>query len=197
MKDDELHKHCQPESTSGNSAHPESTSGSSAHPESPSGPITRKDFMTRLSLSLAALSAAVAAVPVISALVAPLLEHKEGQWRTVGHVDDFPVGSTRLVSFQNADPEAYAGVETKSAAWLRRSEPQQFKAFAVNCSHLGCPVRWEEDAQLFMCPCHGGVYYKDGSVAAGPPPRPLTEYKIRIKKNEVQLQTAPLPITSV
>jgi menaquinol-cytochrome c reductase iron-sulfur subunit len=153
--------------------------------------------MTRISLSLAALSAAVAAVPVISALVAPLLEQKENQWRTLGHIDDFPVGSTRLVSFANADAEAYAGMETKSAAWLRRSGPQTFTAFAVNCSHLGCPVRWEEQAQLFMCPCHGGVYYKDGTVAAGPPPRRLTEYKIRIVKNEVQLQTAPLPLTSV
>ena len=168
----------------------------SQQPETPAS-ITRKDFMTRLSLSLAALSAAVAAVPVISALVAPLLERKEGQWRTVGHIDDFPVGSTHLVSFANADSEPYAGMETKSAAWLRRNDTRTFTAFAVNCSHLGCPVRWQEDAQLFMCPCHGGVYYKDGSVAAGPPPRRLTEYKIRIMKNEVQLQTAPLPITPV
>jgi menaquinol-cytochrome c reductase iron-sulfur subunit len=159
--------------------------------------LTRKDFLTRISLSIAALSAAVMAVPVISALVAPLLESKESLWRTVGHVDDFPVGSTRLISFENADSEPYAGMLAKSAAWLRRSGPGTFTAFAVNCSHLGCPVRWEEGAQLFMCPCHGGVYYRDGTVAAGPPPRRLTEYKVRVRNNEVQLQTAPLPITSV
>lgn len=159
--------------------------------------LTRKDFLTRISLSIAALSALVMAVPVVSALVAPLLESKEDFWRTVGNVDDFPIGSTKLVNFDNADSEPYAGMLAKSAAWLRRADRNNFKAFAVNCSHLGCPVRWEEGAHLFMCPCHGGVYYSDGSVAAGPPPRPLSEYKVRVRNNQVQLQTAPLPITSV
>jgi menaquinol-cytochrome c reductase iron-sulfur subunit len=159
--------------------------------------ISRSDFLTRLSLSIAALSAAVMAVPVVAALIAPLLQRKQTFWRTVGHVDDFPIGATRLVNFDNADAEAYAGMLTRSAAWLRHNEDQTFTAFAVNCSHLGCPVRWEEKAQLFMCPCHGGVYYKDGTVAAGPPPRRLTEYKVRISNRQVQLETAPLPITNV
>jgi menaquinol-cytochrome c reductase iron-sulfur subunit len=159
--------------------------------------LTRKAFLTRLSLSIAGLSAAVMAVPVVSALVAPLLESNPPLCRTVGRVDDFPVGSTRLVTFDNADAEAYAGMLARSAAWLRRKDQQTFIAFAVNCTHLGCPVRWEETAQLFMCPCHGGVYYHDGTVAAGPPPKRLTEYSVRIHNQYVQLQTAPLPITSV
>lgn len=159
--------------------------------------ISRSEFLNRISLSIAGLSAAVMAVPVVSALVAPLIGHKQNTWRTVGHVGDFPVGTTRLVYFENPDPEPYAGTLAKSAAWLRHSNPGTFNAFAVNCSHLGCPVRWEETAQLFMCPCHGGVYYSDGSVAAGPPPRRLTEYNVRIVKDEVQLETAPLPITGL
>ncbi|HEY4289847.1 MAG TPA: Rieske 2Fe-2S domain-containing protein [Puia sp.] len=175
--------------------------------------ISRKDFVTRLSLGIAAISAAAAAVPVISALVAPLLERKEGEWRSVGTLADFPAGSTKLVSFANDDSKAYAGVTAKTAAWLRRKEGasnarekasssqdgagNEFIAFAANCTHLGCPVRWEEDAQLFMCPCHGGVYYKDGTVAAGPPPKPLTEYRVRVYQGQVQVQAAPLPITNL
>jgi menaquinol-cytochrome c reductase iron-sulfur subunit len=163
--------------------------------------ISRKDFMTRISLGVAALSAAAAAIPVLSALIAPLLEHDKGEWRTVGQVADFPAGTTKLVTFANADSTSYAGVTAKTAAWLRRkqgsSEPVEFIAFAANCTHLGCPVRWEEEAQLFMCPCHGGVYYKDGTVAAGPPPKALTEYRVRVYKDQVQVQTAPLPITTI
>ncbi|HXD77901.1 MAG TPA: Rieske (2Fe-2S) protein, partial [Puia sp.] len=166
-------------------------------PSRPEDGLTRKGFLTRISLSIAGISAAVMAVPVISALVAPLLESNEALWRPVGRVDEFPVGGTRLVSFENADSENYAGVLAKSAAWLRRIDRNRFIAFAVNCSHLGCPVRWEESAQLFMCPCHGGVYYRDGSVAAGPPPKRLTEYKVRVRNGVVELQTAPLPITSI
>lgn len=164
-------------------------------PEKGQRGITRKEFMTRVSLSVAALSAIVAAVPVVSALVAPLLERQEGEWRTVGALADFPVGTTKLVSFVNDDPRPYAGETARSAAWLRRDDGNELIAFAANCTHLGCPVRWEAEAQLFMCPCHGGVYYKDGTVAAGPPPKPLNRYKVRMQGQEVQIQTAPLPIT--
>lgn len=159
--------------------------------------ISRKAFLTRISLGLAALSAAAAAIPVISALVAPLLERREGEWRTVGPLADFPAGSTKLISFLNDDSKPYAGVTAKTAAWLRHGEGNELIAFAANCTHLGCPVRWEDQAQLFMCPCHGGVYYKDGTVAAGPPPKPLNRYKVRVIGQEVQIQTAPLPITGI
>jgi menaquinol-cytochrome c reductase iron-sulfur subunit len=159
--------------------------------------ITRKEFMTRISLGIAALSAAVAAIPVISALVAPLLERGKGEWRNVGSPADFPVGSTKLISFLNDDAKPYAGVTAKTAAWLRHEKGGEFIAFAANCTHLGCPVRWEDQAQLFMCPCHGGVYYKDGTVAAGPPPKPLNTYKVRVVGQKVQIQTAPLPITGI
>jgi menaquinol-cytochrome c reductase iron-sulfur subunit len=67
-------------------------------------------------------------------------------------------------------------------------------AFTVNCAHLGCPVRWLPDARLFMCPCHGGVYYEDGRVAAGPPPHPLERYPVRVNDGQVEIQTEPIPI---
>ncbi len=159
--------------------------------------ITRQKFFVKLSLALAGLSAAVASIPVISALVAPLLENPKETWRTVGKLTDFKDGTTTLVTFQNADPKPYAGVTAQTAAWLRRNDKNNFIAFAANCTHLGCPVRWEADAELFMCPCHGGVYYKDGTVAAGPPPKPLTKYEVRINKDEVQIKTSPLHITNI
>src|SRR6185437_1049355 len=116
--------------------------------------ISRRSFFLRISLGLAGISALAAAIPVVSALLAPLLEKKNQQWRTVGKVDDFQTGSTNLVTFTNADPQLYAGNTAKSAAWLRRNDDNQFIAFAANCTHLGCPVRWEKEAHLFMCPCH-------------------------------------------
>ncbi len=90
----------------------------------------------------------------------------------------------------------WAGVTARSAAWLRRVEQDEFIAFSVNCRHLGCPVRWVPGAELFMCPCHGGVYYKDGSVAAGPPPAPLKRYPVRVANGVVEIQADPLPLTS-
>ena len=158
---------------------------------------TRRAFFVKLSLGLSALAALVAGIPVISALLAPLLEKKPEVWRKVADLDDFAVGAVKLVTFENADPEAWAGITAHSAAWLRRDSESVFTAFSANCTHLGCPVRWEDGAQLFMCPCHGGVYYKDGTVASGPPPKALVQYPVRINKRQVEIKTAPIPITTI
>jgi len=45
-----------------------------------------------------------------------------------------------------------------------------------------------------MCPCHGGVYYENGDVAAGPPPHPLSRYAVRVKDGYVEMETDPIPI---
>lgn len=158
---------------------------------------SRRSFLIKLSLWLSALPATLVAVPILSALLGPLLEKQTQKWRSVGTLNEFPVGTTKLVSFINADPLPWAGTTAKSAAWLRRESEGSFVAFSANCTHLGCPVRWEEKAGLFMCPCHGGVYYKNGDVAAGPPPKALVRYQVRINKNEVEIKTAPLPITKI
>jgi menaquinol-cytochrome c reductase iron-sulfur subunit len=99
------------------------------------------------------------------------------------------------VSFEDTSALPWAGQTSKTAAWLHRAGEHQFLAYSANCSHLGCPVRWEADAKLFMCPCHGGVYYQNGSVAAGPPPRGLTRYPVRIENGQVEILTSPAPIT--
>jgi menaquinol-cytochrome c reductase iron-sulfur subunit len=112
----------------------------------------------------------------------------------VGGVDTFQIGETVQVSFENADPLPWDGPAARSSAWLRREGPTQFLAFSINCTHLGCPVRWEKGAELFLCPCHGGVYYKDGSVAAGPPPHSLIQYPVRVNNGDVQIETSQIPL---
>jgi len=157
--------------------------------------LSRRIFLQKVSIALGSLCGAVLAVPAIGFIFSPLLRKPPHLWRSVGKVDDFVVGKTVKVTLIDASPLPWAGVTANTAAWLRRAGEREFIAFAINCSHLGCPVRWLQDANLFMCPCHGGVYYADGRVAAGPPPRPLTRYEVRIQDGEVQLQTRPIPIT--
>lgn len=155
----------------------------------------RRKLLARWSIALGSFGAVVVGVPVAGFLLGPLFARVGRQWRSVGAADRFQKGETVEVKFQDASPVAWAGVTGQSAAWLRCDPSGQFTAFAVNCTHLGCPVRWLPTADLFMCPCHGGVYYNDGTVAAGPPPRPLTKYPVRVQNGQVEILTTPTPIT--
>jgi menaquinol-cytochrome c reductase iron-sulfur subunit len=163
--------------------------------KAPDNSTHRRRFLARLSLALGSVGAALIGVPVLGFLLAPLFESVILRWRPVGSLESFRKGQTVKVNFEDASPLAWAGVTGQTAAWLRYEPGGEFVAFAVNCTHLGCPVRWLETAELFMCPCHGGVYYKDGTVAAGPPPRPLVRYPVRVRDGQVEILASPTPIT--
>jgi menaquinol-cytochrome c reductase iron-sulfur subunit len=157
---------------------------------------TRRQFLSRISLALSGLAAAVVGVPILSYLLSPLLEPAPDQWRDVGLVENFRVGETVEVAYDDPSSLPWAGQTARTAVWLRRSGESDFTAFSVNCTHLGCPVNWRQDAELFLCPCHGGVYYADGSVAGGPPPRPLNQLPVRVTGDQrVQVLTRPLTQT--
>lgn len=156
--------------------------------------ITRRDFLNRLALGLSVFAAGAIVAPVGWAFLEPLFRKAPRQWRSVGRVDDFEIGTTHEVKFVEASPLPWAGPAGEDASWLRRTGQTDFIAFAINCTHLGCPVRWLPKADLFMCPCHGGVYYADGTVAGGPPPKPLPRYPVRVRNGEVQIKTSAIPV---
>jgi menaquinol-cytochrome c reductase iron-sulfur subunit len=157
----------------------------------------RRLFLTKISIGLTGLIGVVIAPPIVAAMVEPLLDRPPNQWRDVGALSDFKVAETVLVSFDNSSQIAWSGKSGRTGAWLRRVDEQNFEAFTLNCSHLGCPVRWEGEAELFLCPCHGGVYYKDGSVAGGPPPHGLVKYPVKVSADRVMVLAEPVPITTM
>ncbi|HVW20230.1 MAG TPA: Rieske (2Fe-2S) protein [Opitutaceae bacterium] len=158
--------------------------------------IDRRRFLTRLIVGLGGACAAILGVPLIGFVVAPLARRAPSAWRPVGKLGDFKIGDTVSVSFDDPSPLPWAGVTARAAAWLRRVAPTEFIAFSVHCTHLGCPVRWMPGAKIFLCPCHGGVYYEDGEVASGPPPRALFRYDVRVVGEEVQIRASSIPITT-
>jgi len=158
--------------------------------------LSRRAFLIKLSAIAGTVATALVALPIVGVVVSPLIEKPKEIWRSVGRLEDFSLGRTVRVTFVDASPLPWSGVTAKTAAWLRRDGKQTFTAFSINCTHLGCPVRWESGAHLFMCPCHGGVYNQDGSVAAGPPPQPLAKYPTRVRNGLVEIQTSGIPISS-
>jgi len=159
------------------------------------GGCSRRRMLTLLSVALGGVGTLLAGVPIVGFLLGPVLRQQAEAWVDIGPVHRFAAGETVEVAFQDPRALPWAGTTGKAAAWLRRETDDRFTAFVVNCTHLGCPVRWEPEAKLFMCPCHGGVYYSNGQVAGGPPPKPLFRYQTRVANGQVQLKTRPMPIT--
>ena len=150
--------------------------------------VSREEFLKLLSLGLSGVIGLFATIPGVAFILNYLFVAKSPKWVNVGPIKNFKEGETVQVGFHDPFILPWDGVSGHRSAWVRRDNQEEFTAFAVNCTHLGCPVRWEGNAQLFMCPCHGGVYYKDGEVAGGPPPRSLHRYPVRLVKNDVQIQ---------
>jgi menaquinol-cytochrome c reductase iron-sulfur subunit len=158
--------------------------------------ITRRRFLEKVCLGLAGCCAAILGIPLVGFIITPIFRKAKGKWIAVGKISDFKIGTTVNVTITDPSPLPWAGITAKTALWLRRLSADKFAAFSVNCTHMGCPVRWLPDADLFMCPCHGGVYYNDGTVAAGPPPKPLIRYDVRIVNGQVEIKTIAVPITT-
>jgi Rieske Fe-S protein len=159
---------------------------------------TRRAFLFKLSVALNAAVGAVLAVPLVGYLLGPALKRSTptGAWITLGPLSEFPIGETRLADFRSPVASLTDGETAKVACWVRRITEQKFQVFAINCAHLGCPVRWFAQSKLFLCPCHGGAYYEDGSRASGPPERALFEYRYQLTGDSLLIHAGDMPTLS-
>jgi Rieske Fe-S protein len=165
----------------------------------PEDPLTvsRRWLLLKVGALFNAVVGAAVAVPVVKYLISPVKpDDAYKSWVSLGPVDKFPVGETRLEKFTNPVSREWDGATDRVACWVRRIADNEFQVFAINCAHLGCPVRWFPQSQLFMCPCHGGAYYADGSRASGPPERGLFTYGTEIVDGKLQINAGQMPTLS-
>jgi Rieske Fe-S protein len=156
--------------------------------------VSRRTFMMNVGIALNAAVALAIATPVVAYLLGPVLRRKEYlDWVDIGKASDFPPGETKLITFQNPFSEPWDGATAKVPAYVRCAPTGELTVFAINCAHLGCPVRWFSESQLFMCPCHGGVYYADGSRASGPPERGLFTYDLKVQNGKLMINAGQMP----
>jgi Rieske Fe-S protein len=159
--------------------------------------VSRRWLLLKVGALFNAVVGVAVAVPVFKYLLSPIRpDSAYKSWVSLGSVDAFPVGETRLAKFTNPVSREWDGETDRVACWVRHVSGQQFQVFAINCAHLGCPVRWFPQSQLFMCPCHGGAYYSDGSRASGPPERGLFTYDTKIVNGELQINAGQMPTLS-
>jgi menaquinol-cytochrome c reductase iron-sulfur subunit len=161
--------------------------------------VTRRAAMTIGGQALGGIAVAAIALPALGFAVGPMLEDSTpNEWQDVGAVGDFNKNFYVPAVF-NIQPSI--GEAGKSTVYVRQhndkldkpspsdkgKQPPPYVAISTRCMHLGCPVRYIQASQRFVCPCHGGVYNFEGKVVGGPPVRPLDRFYTRVRNGRVEI----------
>ncbi len=161
--------------------------------------VTRRGFMTGGALAVGGIATAAFGLPALGFALGPMLEDSTpDNWQIVGPEADFNE-STYVPKVINI--VADIGEAGKTTIYVRRfnpkrdkpspsdgdGPPQPYVAISTRCAHLGCPVRYIQASQRFVCPCHGGVYDFEGKVDGGPPVRPLDRFYTRVRAGRVEI----------
>jgi Rieske Fe-S protein len=156
--------------------------------------MSRRAMLVKVGIFLNSIVGVFLAVPIVRFLLSPVTrEKKYDSWLSLGGLEQFPAGQTRLATYRNPVVNSWDGETDAIACWVRNIDDKIFQVFAINCAHLGCPVRWFPQSSLFMCPCHGGVYYQDGSRASGPPERGLFTYNYKTEDGKLFIEAGGMP----
>jgi Rieske Fe-S protein len=111
--------------------------------------------------------------PVIRFLIPPKIAEAAVNEVSAGKVQDLKPNSGKIVNFGN------------KPTLLVRLNQTDFKAFSAVCTHLNCTVQYQESTSQIWCACHNGLYDLTGRVVGGPPPRPLDEYAVMVRGDDV------------
>lgn len=149
-----------------------------------------------LSVLIQGGSAAIAAVVGIPALLSAISPgwraRSSGQWRTAGRLADFPLGTVQPAVVEVGRGDWARSLENKTVYVYRRSD-DEVVVYSRNCTDLSCPLVFDAGSECFFCPCHGGIFGKDGKPMAGPPSKPLYRYATRVRDGELEIDLYSLP----
>ena len=160
--------------------------------------VTRRRLMDLAANGAGAVAAMAFTLPALGFAIAPIFKRQPWTWQSIGTPADFTESdyATKVITITPGIGEAgntIAYVRTRSPGIDTEPEDQynHWVALSDRCMHLGCPVRYVQASQRFICPCHGGVYDFRGMVAGGPPVRPLDRFFTRLNTETNLVEIGP------
>ncbi len=125
-------------------------------------------------------------VPALIYLLSPATEKQaEEAWIPLGSTGKVELGVPTLFKTTIRRKTGWIVNEEQLSVYVLTDNGRDFVAMSNICPHLGCRVRWIADQTEFFCPCHNGVFDKAGAVLAGPPPRPLDTYPVKVENGQI------------
>jgi menaquinol-cytochrome c reductase iron-sulfur subunit len=148
--------------------------------------ISRRRFLEIATWSIGGVISLGVTLPAISYVVGPSLEKKDVQeWIRIGSASKVEIGIPTLFKMKIKRQVGWNVTEEELAMYLVTENGRDYVAISNVCTHLGCRVRWITENEQFFCPCHNAVFDKAGSVIAGPPPKPLNQYQVKLENDQL------------
>lgn len=154
-------------------------------PDVPGSELPRRQFLTFAVNGIAALIGAAIAVPAVGYILSPARRSRKVAWAFLGDVEEFPLDQPKLTHFPTPGAGAWMRDPMHQAVYVVNRGERNFTIFDVHCTHLGCPVQYNAAVDRYFSPCHGGVFDSAGRVLAGPPPRPLDRYEVKVEGGKI------------
>jgi Rieske Fe-S protein len=121
---------------------------------------------------------AVILYPIFRFMVPPEVVEAQQNSVLAGKISEIPVNSGRIFKFGS------------KPGLIVRTVTGEIKAFSASCTHLDCIVQYDPNAKAIICACHNGVYDLTGKNVSGPPPRPLDEFSVNVKGDDITVTKA-------
>jgi len=141
----------------------------------------RRNFMKAAIAGIGGLIGAALGLPAIPYIMGPALQKESDNWLQLGSVSKVELNIPTLFKKTIETQTGWINTEEKISVYELTSNGQDYVVMSNVCTHLGCRVRWIPEKDGFFCPCHNGVFSKDGTVVAGPPPRPLDRFESKVE----------------
>lgn len=140
--------------------------------------ISRRDFIKLATAAAGTIIVAGVGIPVINYVIDPVLKAgSDESWIPLGPLENFAVDTPTLVNFTISKVNGWERTANSFGVFVVRGANDELTVFSNICTHLGCRVNWNEEQQVYICPCHDGIFAADGSIVRGPQPRPLDRYQ--------------------
>jgi menaquinol-cytochrome c reductase iron-sulfur subunit len=148
--------------------------------------INRRNFMSIATWAIGGLISLGMGIPAIAYIIGPALNRTRTQdWIRLGPVAKVELKTPTLFKFSIQRKTGWIVNEQEVSVYILTDNGRDFIVMSNICTHLGCRVRWIADQEEFFCPCHNGVFDKQGKVVSGPPPRPLDRYEVKVENDQI------------
>jgi menaquinol-cytochrome c reductase iron-sulfur subunit len=150
----------------------------------------RRSFLRNLFVVVGGLVSTALAIPLVRFATFPLrAKEDEASWSDVGKIDEFAslaVPVARTIDVQRTD--GWRSSTAQDGVYVVPAGSGALKVLSSVCPHLGCSVRWIDDNDEFICPCHGGTFTKTGEYVSGPPRRAMDELDSKVENGVLKVK---------